>query len=279
MRNCVKLSCMTDIIQLEQQANGVVIITFNRPEAMNALNLEAMATFKQTIMGLVRNDHMRVLVLTGAGDRAFCSGGDLVELSQYPKESDAQRMIATMGDALIVMERLLVPVIGAINGYALGGGSEIALACDMRFADENVKMGMVQINMGLIPGWGAGQRLIQTVGYAQAIELLLRGDVLQAEQLRALGLVNHITPAGAALDHALTFANQIAERPRKVVRAIKTIMQAGRVNEYESALRLERELFPSLWADRAHLDAVDAFLQRQANKRKQTPDEQDTGSP
>jgi enoyl-CoA hydratase len=257
---------MSDSIQFSQQDNGVAIITFNRPQALNALNHEAMAALQQTITRLLADSSLRAVILTGAGEKAFCSGGDLVELSQRTTEVEAREFITTMGDALLALERLPVPVIAAINGYALGGGSEIALACDMRIVDTHVKMGMIQIKMAVTPGWGAGQRLLRLVGYPKTMELLLRGDVLRADDLLSLGLANRIVAVGQALAAALNLADEIASKPPAVVRGIKSLLQAGLNQPYEQALQSERDIFPPLWVADAHVQAVEDFLKRHQSK-------------
>ena len=259
---------MTDTLQLTQYENGVRVITFNRPDALNALNLEMMQAFRRTIQDLADDDAMRVLIVTGAGNRAFCSGGDLVELSQRMSEDDARHFISIMSDALFTTERLPVPVIAAINGYALGGGSEIALACDMRIVDAKVKMGMVQIGMALTPGWGAGQRLLRIVGYAKAMEILLKGEIMSASDVASLELVNDVVPEGKAFNFAFDFASEIAEQPPQVVRGIKALLQAGLRYNYEAALKIEQDIFPPLWAAESHIEAVEAFFKRQAEKRQ-----------
>lgn len=258
---------MSDTLVYEAHSSGVAVLQFNRPEALNALSLDMMERFADCVRMLGEREDLRAVVLCGAGERAFCSGGDLRQLRNYPDEADARAMITLMGDALLGLEQLPVPVIGAINGYALGGGSEIALACDMRIVDERVRMGMVQISMGLTPGWGAGQRLLRAVGYARAMALLLKGNTLNAEQLDALHLVNAIVPGGEAFKHAMALADSIATRPPAVVRAIKQLLQAGLHEPYLEALTTERDLFPPLWADDAHLQAVEDFFVRQAHKR------------
>ncbi len=259
---------MNDAIQLARQDNGVAVLTFNRPRALNAMTLAAMEGFREAVYSLIDDPSLRVVILTGAGEKAFCSGGDLVELSHHETEEGARHFIGIMTDALLHLEQLPVPVIAAINGFALGGGSEIALACDMRIVDENVKMGMVQINNGLTPGWGAGQRLLRLVGYSQAMELLLKGEALRADDLVALHLVNEVTPPGKSLERALVFADEIAARPPRVVRSIKTLLQAGMNRSYEEALRIEHDLFPPLWIDEPHIQAVRRFLKRQEEKRR-----------
>lgn len=256
---------MSDPTLLQQtHANGVHVLTFNRPQARNALDLQTMRHFAATITALSARSDLTVVILTGAGEAAFCSGGDLVELSRYPTEADAQAFIRLMGDALFQLERLPIPVIGAINGYALGGGSEIAMACDLRIVDANVRMGYVQIKNAVTPGWGGGQRLLREVGYARAMEILLRGQIMTADDLMRLHLVNRVVEAGQSLPAALTWADEIAAQPPRVVRAIKTLLQAGLRESYPDALAIERTLFPPLWADEPHLRAVESFLKRQS---------------
>ncbi|MCA9914407.1 MAG: enoyl-CoA hydratase/isomerase family protein [Anaerolineae bacterium] len=259
---------MNDAIQLTRQENEMAVLTFNRPEALNALTLAAMEGFQQAVYSLVDDVSLRAVIITGAGSKAFCSGGDLVELSHHETEEGAKHFIGLMSDALLHLERLPVPVIAAINGFALGGGSEISLACDMRIVDADVKMGMVQINNGLTPGWGAGQRLLRIVGYSQAMELLLKGTILRVDDLVALHLVNEVAPAGKAFERARQFADEIANRPPQVVRGIKTLLQAGMTHSYEEAHKIEQDLFPPLWVDDPHIQAVRRFLKRQEEKRR-----------
>ena len=254
---------MNNTLLMDTRPGGITVLTFNRPASRNALDLETMRCFAETVGNLENDSSRRVIVLTGAGEAAFCSGGDLVELSHYPSADDARTMITLMGDALLRLERLPIPVIAAINGYALGGGSEIALACDLRIADENVRMGFVQIKMGLTPGWGAGQRLLRLVGYPYAMELLLSGKVLVASQLQTLGLINQVVEAGSALSHALELAERIAASPPDVVRGIKHLLQGGLKQPYELALQTERDIFPPLWASPTHYQAVENFLKRE----------------
>jgi enoyl-CoA hydratase len=234
---------------------------------MNALNLAAMQRFAEVVEQLQSDENVRVIILTGAGRSAFCSGGDLFELSRYPSEDDALNFITIMGDALYKLEHLPVPVIAAINGYALGGGSEISVACDIRYVDEKVRMGFVQIRLALTPGWGAGQRLMRIVGYPKAMDLLLSGHILHAEELQVLGLANKVVEAGTAYDHALNFARHIAEAPPDVVHGIKALLRTGFEKSYDEALQFERNLFPPLWAAEPHLKAVDDFLKRQQDKK------------
>jgi enoyl-CoA hydratase/carnithine racemase len=254
---------MTNKLLIEKRTNGVAILTFNRPESRNALDLETMRQFAEFVGDLANDSQLRAVIVTGAGEDAFCSGGDLIELSAYPAAEDARHMSALMGDALMALERLPVPVIAAINGYALGGGSEVAMACDLRIADETARMAFVQIRLGLTPGWGGGQRLLRLIGYARAMEFLLRGNIMRSAELEAAGLVNRVVEAGSALKHALIMAEQIAASPPDVVRGIKRLLQAGLNETPEQAQQIERDIFPPLWAADAHLQAVEQFLSRE----------------
>ncbi len=259
---------MSETLLIETHPDGVTVLTINRPAARNALDLATMRDLAAAIADLAANPSLRAVVLTGAGIDAFCSGGDLLELSRFPSMDDALNMISIMGDALLTLERLPVPVIAAINGYALGGGSEVALACDLRIVDANTRMGFVQVRMALTPGWGAGQRLLRVVGYARAMDMLLSGRIMNAAELLESGLVNRVVERGAALSTALDYAHQIAANPPDVVRGIKALLQAGLNQPYEAALQTERDIFPPLWAAEPHLQAVEAFLNRDRSNQQ-----------
>lgn len=259
----VTLHIMTNSLLVDHRSDHITILTINRPAQRNALDLATMNALAKTITCLAADLDLRAVIITGAGSESFCSGGDLVELSNYPNAEDARMMITLMGDALLALERLPVPVIAAINGYALGGGSELALTCDLRIADDQTRMGFVQVKMALTPGWGAGQRLLRLVGYSRAMELLLSGQVMRAPELLASGLVNRILEAGSALEHALHYAQQITHHDLPVIQSIKSLLQAGLNQTYDTALQTERDLFPPLWAAGPHLQAVEAFLKRE----------------
>lgn len=241
----------------------IVALTFNRPQSLNALDLSTMQDFASAIDDVANDDDCRVLILRGAGERAFSSGGDLNDLADKNSEADALNFITIMGDALLKMERLPIPVIAAINGYALGGGCEIALACDMRIVDEKARLGMVQMRMGVTPGWGAGQRLMRLIGYSRTMRILLRAHVMHAPEIDNLGLAINVVEEGKAFDYALALARHIVQSPPETVRGIKQLLQAGLNHSYGEALAIERDIFPPLWAGDAHQDAVDKFLERQ----------------
>lgn len=252
---------MSESILLQHHPDGISQITFNRPHVRNALDIAALRSFAGAVRALWHHESLRAVVITGAGD-AFCAGGDLGELSRHLRADDARRIMPIMGDALSMLEALPVPVIAAVNGFALGGGSEIAIACDLRVIAEDARMGFVQVRRGLMPGWGGGQRLIRLVGYARAMELLLAAEPLDADAVHALGLANRVVPAGQALSAALAWAASIAALDPGAVRGIKALGVAALTQSYEEALRTERTLFPDLWAGAAHQRAMREFIER-----------------
>ncbi len=254
------------VVDLRWPTPHVAIIEVQRPQVRNALNWEAMHAFREAVEQAHQATELRALIVTGHG-RAFIAGGDLKELADYPQAADGARMSALMTAALQRLEALPVPTIAAINGPARGGGTEVALACDLRVLAADADLGFVQIRQALIPGWGGGQRLLRTVGYARALEILLTGRIVSAEEALAWGLVNRVAPAGEALNEALAWAQAIAAEPPEVVRAIKALLRAGMTLPPPLAAAEEQRLFPPLWAAEPHLQAVRAFLNRPRNAK------------
>ena len=245
---------------------GIVTLTFNRPHVLNALDWEAMERFAAAIEDLheetAGGGGARLLILCGAGERAFCSGGDQAVLHSRLAASDGERLARLMGQALRRLEQLPFPTVAAVNGFALGGSSEIALACDLRVVDAAVRFGLVHGKLGLIPGWGGGQRLIRLVGPARAMDLMLSARQLGDVELQQLGLATHRAAEGEALPAARALATEILALDPAVARAIKTLITAHNELPYAAALDAEAALFPALWAGEAHVRAVRAFLER-----------------
>ena len=245
---------MTEL-QVTRADDGIVTLTFNRPGARNALNWAMQEAFLETMRHLADDSGVRALIITGAGDKAFCAGGDLLELASFPSVEDGERLAQIMGDALNLLEDAPFPSIAAINGHAMGGGCEIALACDIRIIDSSAKFGLVQLSLGLTPGWGAGQRLLRLLGYSRALHVLLTAQLLTAADALALGLVNQV--ADEAYDEALAFARHIAGWDGNAVASVKHILRAA-------SPEIEREAFPPLWAADAHLQAIENFLRNRS---------------
>lgn len=257
---------MTSILT-GKAAEGVGLLTMNRPHLRNALDWEAMEAFGQAVDHFGRDHSMRALVIAGA-DGSFCSGGDLYQLDQYPSRLDGARLAAVMGDALNALEQLPFPTLAAIEGPALGGGAELALACDIRVMAEDASLGLMHIRLGITPAWGGGQRLMRLVGYPLAMEWLTTGRVLRGPQAFEHRLANRLVPAGETLETALSLASEIADRDPSSVRAVKQLLQAGQHSSFSEALAAERALFPDLWAAPAHLEASNRFVSRKNHRTR-----------
>lgn len=252
-------------VTFEMYQGNIGVIKVCRPEVRNAMDWETMEAFQQTIETIHTMDNVSVLIITGS-TKAFIAGGDLKVLHKAITQEDGYRLSRIMTNALARLEALPIPVIAAINGAARGGGAEIAVACDLRVASKDATMGFVQISLGLIPGWGAGQRLMNLVGYSHAMEILMTGRILNIDDLQALGLVNRVSEPEEALNSAIALAEEISSKPVKAIKSIKRILQAGLYTQPSTASFLEQAEFPPLWASKEHISAVDAFLNRKKNK-------------
>jgi enoyl-CoA hydratase/carnithine racemase len=252
-------------ILYDTRPDHTATLCLNRPRALNALTWEAMDEFSATLNQVAADSSVRALVIHGAG-KAFCSGGDLFELHGFPTRADGERLAQVMGDALAQLESLPIPTIAAIEGPALGGGAELALACDMRIMAEGASLGMMHIKLGISPAWGGGQRLLRLVGYPKAMEWLSTGIVHNAVQAASHGLANHVTAQGGALPHALDLASRIAQASPQAVAAVKVALRAGVTMAVDAATQVEGKLFPELWASKPHLEASARFVARKARR-------------
>jgi enoyl-CoA hydratase len=253
-------------ILFEVLDDGIGLITMNRPEARNALTWEAMESFSEAVDSAhAFQQDLRALVVTGA-EGAFCAGGDLFELDGYPTRLDGARLAAIMGEALIGLEALPIPTLAAMEGPALGGGAEVALACDMRVMAEGATIGMMHVRLGICPAWGGGQRLLRLVGYSRALEWMAAGRVFTASEALAYGLANRLAPEGAALDASMELAAAFARQDPEAVRAIKRLVRAGIELPPGQAAEAERAEFPDLWAAPAHLEASARFVARKNHR-------------
>jgi enoyl-CoA hydratase len=248
-------------VTIEPIESEFALLKVARPQVRNALNFRAMRDFADCIEQAHRMEGLRALILTGEGE-SFIAGGDLKELHNHDSQSDAANLMFLVGNALNRLEALPCPTIAAINGSARGGGAEIALACDLRVMSANADLGLVQITLGLTPGWGAGGRLLRLVGYSKAMELLMTGRVLDAHEADAYGLVNRIAPPRESLTSALELAREISQMPAAALRAIKRILRAWVILPAGAASALEHSEFLPLWVAEEHRLAVERFLKR-----------------
>lgn len=242
---------------------GVVLLTIDRPEVKNALDLETIEALSEIVEGLARDPGVRAVVLTGAGG-AFISGGDLKDFLRLDAPQAGKQMARRMQSVVARLEALEVPVIAAMEGVALGGGAEVSLACDMRIASESLRLAFKQVSLGIMVGWGGGQRLLRLVGRSRALRLLLTGASLTAEQALRIGLVDEVVPPGEAVGAALGLAREIAAQPTRAVRATKRALHHGAELGRAEAAAFEAECFATLWGSPDHREAVAALMEKRA---------------
>lgn len=255
-------------VEIQHKDHGIATVCLNRPEALNALTWNAMERFVEVVGVLENLLDLRAIVLYGAGG-AFCSGGDLYELHHAQRQADGERLARLMGEALDRWARLSCPTIAAIEGPALGGGAEIALACDLRVMAEDASFGMMHLKLAIPPAWGGGQRLLRLVGYGRAAEWLTTAKVLDAQEAHEYGVANRTVPPGEALEQALSLARRIADHDPGAVQAVKRLLRAGLHLAPEDAQRVERTEFAPLWAAQPHLEASERFVSRKNDRIKE----------
>lgn len=234
----------------------MVTIRIDRPSARNAIALSTMAALQETLDQVTAED-VSVLILRGAGDRAFVSGGDLKELARLRTTEEASAMAIQMRQLLDRVANLPIPTIAAINGHALGGGAEVAVACDLRLIADDATMAFNQSQLAIMPAWGGVERLVQLVGRSAALELLLTDRRLTAEQAQHVGLVNRVVPRGDFDQGVEAFASVIAAIPGSVVKAIKSTVNVARPNSHPSSQGAAVQAFAELWAADAHWSAAE----------------------
>ncbi|MBY0554987.1 enoyl-CoA hydratase/isomerase family protein [bacterium] len=250
-------------IKLENRENGLWILTMNRPESLNALNtalLNEMADACRQLSEMSFED-VKALIITGAGEKSFVAGADIKEMTSMNEDQAMQ--FAKRGQSIFHELNLLkIPVIAAVNGFALGGGLELALACDFIIASENAKFGLPEVSLGLIPGFGGTVRLTRAVGIRKARELTFSGEMINAAQALQMGLVNHVVPLAELMPTVLKKVEMILSRsPLAVAEAKKSINQAFDL-ETEAALENEAQIFGTLFNSADTKEGTTAFIEK-----------------
>jgi enoyl-CoA hydratase len=246
-----------------EKNEGIATITLNRPEALNALSTEVVEEILRAVEDVRTDENIRVVVLTGAGEKAFSAGADIKAM--VGMTALKARELSSMGERLCVtLENLEKPVIAAINGYALGGGMEVAMACDLRIASENARMGQTEINIGLIPGWGGTQRLTRLVGMTKAKELVFTGRMIDARTAEQIGLLNMAVPADKFREIVHQLAVDLASKAPVALKVAKALITKGADMSLDAALELEREGFGVIGSTDDLKEGTSAF----AEKRK-----------
>jgi len=246
---------------LYEKEDGTGIIELNRPKDLNALNSEMLAELTALFADIEADDDVRVIIITGSGEKAFVAGSDVREMQ--PKTSLSIREFHTANRILLEkIERLPKPVIAAINGFALGGGCELALSCDLRIAAENARFGQPEINLGLIPGAGGTQRLTRLVGMTKAKEIVLTGDLIDARTALSIGLVNKVVPQDDLMSEAKTLAQKLLTKSSAALSLAKAAINGGWNMTLPSGLDLEAQCFALCFATEDQKEGMSAFMEK-----------------
>lgn len=248
-------------ILLEQPEPGIYLLTVNRPKALNALNAAALDGIASAIAQIAADNGARVLLMTGAGEKAFVAGADIAEMQNATMEQ--AREFSEQGMRVMhALEALPVPVIALVNGYCLGGGCELALACDWILAADNAVFGQPEVNLGIPPGFGGTQRLPRRIGPARALELLTTARQVKADEAVAIGLANHAYPAGQLRAKGLEAARTIAAKGPAAVKLVKRAVRQGANLDLYAACALETDLFARAFLSADRREGMTAFLEK-----------------
>ncbi|MFL6490605.1 MAG: enoyl-CoA hydratase/isomerase family protein [Nitrososphaera sp.] len=277
-------------IQLEPQ-DDIAILRINRPEALNAMNVDVISELSKIIDIVAADDNIKAVVITGAGERSFCAGADISYMVNIDP-MQAERYATSAQDVINRIDRLEKPVIAAVNGFALGGGCELAMACDIRIASSNAKMGQPEVTIGIPPGWGGTQRLMRLVGPAKAKELIFTGKMIMADEAYQIGLVNKVinigpddklppeAPKGDAvkekeraieiakilnkklMDECISLAKEVAKNSFVAVKVSKKLINRGMDTDLETGLRLEIYGWALCFAHEDRQKMMSAFLNK-----------------
>ncbi len=249
-------------------SNYIATITINRPEALNAMNKIVVAELKNAMEECENNDDVGVIVITGTGDKAFIAGADIKSM-QRMSGREALEFSREGQEMTMVIENSPKPVIAAINGFALGGGCEIALACDMRIASENAKFSQPEVALGIIPGWGGTQRLPRLIGKGRAIEMIAGGEMIDAKEALRIGLVNHVVSQQDLMGNTYSLAKSILKNGPTAVGAALKCIHVGYDKDLENGLDIELNAFAELFETNEQREGTTAFVEkRKPNFRK-----------
>ncbi|HEV2911909.1 MAG TPA: enoyl-CoA hydratase-related protein [Pyrinomonadaceae bacterium] len=243
-----------------ERRNRVALITINRPEKRNALNIQTRQEGAAALEELREDESVGVVVFTGAGDKAFIAGADIAEFAG--RTAITQRDVMLGRSLFTAIDAFTKPVIAMVNGYCLGGGCELALACDLRIASETASFGQPEINLGIIPGGGGTQRLTRLVGEGKAMELILTGDIIDAHTAFNLGLVNMVVPPADLEGRTMELASRIAEKSPIALRMAKEAVKAASRSNLDEGLRREVDLFALCFSSEDKDEGVRAFLEK-----------------
>jgi enoyl-CoA hydratase len=252
---------------LLEKKGAAAVVSINRPKALNALNLQTLQELLHCLQELEKDEQSAVVIITGSGEKSFVAGADIA----YMRDLDVleARRFGMLGHQVLrTVENLTKPVIAAVNGFALGGGCELAIACDMRFAADNAKFGQPEVNLGVIPGFGGTQRLPRLIGKGLATELLFSGDIIDAQEALRIGLVNKVYVREELLDKCLELAGRIASRGPLAVKLCKQAVNNGMEMDLSRACHYEVDLFALCFASSEQKEGMSAFLEKRPSQFK-----------
>jgi len=248
-------------LSLAVREDGIAWIEFNRPKALNAFNTETLLELEKALDHLTADPGLRVLVLTGGGEKAFVAGADIAEMADMG--ATRARVFSSVGHRVFEkLEKLPVPTIAAVNGFALGGGMEVALACDLIYASDKAKFGQPEVNLAVIPGFGGTQRLPRKIGSMRALELCFTGDIVSADKAREIGLALEVFPAAELRASVDGIAKKIASKGPLAISAMKRVVIEGASCDARTANLLEQETFGVLFGSEDQKEGMRAFLEK-----------------
>jgi len=255
---------MFEHLHLDREG-AVATITIDRQRVLNALSTAVIDELRRGVLEVKQDDGVRAVIVTGAGEKAFVAGADINELAQL-SPADAKQYALRGQHVFDLIEHMGKPVIAAVNGYALGGGCELSMACTFRFASDNAVFGQPEIDLGLIPGYAGTQRLTRLVGRARAMELVLSGRKVKAAEALSMGLADRVVPAASLLDEARAFARVLASKPPLAVRAAMEAVTRGVELPFADGEALEATLFALVFSSEDMREGTRAFLEKRAPK-------------
>ncbi len=241
--------------------DGICWIEFNRPKALNAFNTETLLELEKALDQAALDPSLRVLILTGGGEKAFVAGADIAEMAEMG--ATRARVFSSVGHRVFdKLEKLPIPTIAAVNGFALGGGMEVALACDLLYAADKARFGQPEVNLGVIPGFGATQRLPRKIGAMRALELCFTGDIISAEKAKEIGLALEVFPAAELRERVGEIATKIAAKGPLAIAALKRVVIEASACDPRTANALEQETFGVLFGSEDQKEGMRAFLEK-----------------
>ncbi|MCL6462106.1 MAG: enoyl-CoA hydratase/isomerase family protein [Flavobacterium micromati] len=241
--------------------NNIAIVTINRPTKLNALNVTTINELHKAFKTLSKNNEVQVIILTGSGEKAFVAGADISEFANFSVQEGSQLAAEGQEKLFDFIENLKTPVIAAVNGFALGGGLELAMSCHFRVASDNAKMGLPEVSLGVIPGYGGTQRLPQLIGKGRAMEMIMTAAMITAEEAHRMGLVNHIVPQAELLEFCITIANKIMKNsPYAISKAIKAVN--ANFKEGKNGYKTEIKAFGDCFGTEDFKEGTTAFMEK-----------------